>query len=412
MDTLLDHTPTAHDTGSPNRILVVDDVDFNTEIVQVSLEAQGFVVETADNGSEALSMIRETDFDLVLLDIMMPGMDGYSVLREIRKTRSMADLPVIMLTAKNEADDIVRALKLGANDYVTKPIKFDVVSARMRTHLALKETAQQLKQANETVQEKSEHLQMIMDSATIAIFALDTSGIITSANETAAEICNTDVEHLIGTSLSGLISEDARSDTETVLRKVTREGYFITNFETTLQCPDGSPRTISLGLRAIHRDGKIIGVTGTAEDITPIRAQREVLSEYVRKMEKPDQKILSLLQPSKGIESLDTQFQPNFMDANDDGDQHSGLDDMEKRQHPRRRTFKGGKLSFNNETSLMDCIVRDLSDGGAKLQFESHFDCPRFTTLRFSDGTSYECEVRRFANKTMGVKFLKKRKMA
>ena len=98
----------------------------------------------AEDGYRALEMIEEHDFDVILLDIMMPGLDGYEVLEKIREQHGPGELPVIMATAKDESQDIVRALNLGANDYVTKPFDFPVVRARVATQVALKRTQQEL----------------------------------------------------------------------------------------------------------------------------------------------------------------------------------------------------------------------------------------------------------------------------
>src|SRR5690606_17019854 len=94
-------------------------------------------VDTADDGQQALDKIKAADFELILLDWMMPGLSGIDVLKKIREDFSPMELPVIMATAKTEADDIVEALRLEANDYVTKPLNFDVVNARIRTQLGL-----------------------------------------------------------------------------------------------------------------------------------------------------------------------------------------------------------------------------------------------------------------------------------
>ncbi len=98
-------------------------------------------MEVAEDGAQALEMIENGAFDLVLLDIMMPGIDGYEVLEKLREDHGPDDLPVIMATAKSESEDIVAALKMGANDYVTKPFDFPVVLARVSTQLALKKIA-------------------------------------------------------------------------------------------------------------------------------------------------------------------------------------------------------------------------------------------------------------------------------
>lgn len=79
----------------------------------------------------------------------------------------------------------------------------------------------------------------------------------------------------------------------------------------------------------------------------------------------------------------------------------------EKRKHPRRRMFKGAKVSFNNESSVVNCVMRDLSESGAKLEFESYFDCPPLVRLHITGGPAYDCEVRWFVSNMMGVHFLK-----
>ncbi len=120
------------------RLLVVDDNDLNREMLSRRLERKGFEVVSASDGRSALKLVEEDNFDLMLLDIMMPGMTGIEVLDILRKRFSPAELPIIMATAKTQSEDVVAALSLGANDYVTKPIDFAVLLARVDTHLKLK----------------------------------------------------------------------------------------------------------------------------------------------------------------------------------------------------------------------------------------------------------------------------------
>jgi DNA-binding response OmpR family regulator len=103
------------------RILVVDDDPDIFEIVQVNLEGAGFDVIGASNGVEALRRIRRDNADLVVLDVLMPEMDGWEVLREVEADPRTAGVPVIMLTCKSEDSDILRGLEEGAVEYVTKP---------------------------------------------------------------------------------------------------------------------------------------------------------------------------------------------------------------------------------------------------------------------------------------------------
>lgn len=129
-------------------LLVVDDNEMNRDMLSRRLARKGHTVEVAESGLRALEMIEETDFDVVLLDIMMPGIDGYETLERIRSDRDSGDLPVIMATAKDQSEDVVAALKLGANDYVTKPFDFPVVLARVQTQLQLKRSREALATAH------------------------------------------------------------------------------------------------------------------------------------------------------------------------------------------------------------------------------------------------------------------------
>ena len=116
-------------------LLVVDDEELNRDLLSRRLIRSGYRVSTASNGREALEQIEVNDYSLVLLDVMMPELNGLSMLRMLRATRSADELPVIMATAMSESDAVVEALALGANDYVTKPIDFAVTLARVEAQL-------------------------------------------------------------------------------------------------------------------------------------------------------------------------------------------------------------------------------------------------------------------------------------
>lgn len=127
---------------TPVRLLVVDDSEDNRVLLNRRLTKRGFEVVEADSGLAALELIREQRFDLVLLDIMMPGIDGIEVLKRIRSTLSPDHLPVLMVTAKASNTDVVEALELGANDYITKPIDFPIAFARIKTQITRKQAQQ------------------------------------------------------------------------------------------------------------------------------------------------------------------------------------------------------------------------------------------------------------------------------
>src|SRR5438477_11005329 len=132
--------------ASQATVLVVDDEELNREGLARRLERHEYAVTSARSGREAIDLLGERKFDLVLLDIMMPGMNGLEVLKSLRRVDSLIELPIIMVTAKGESEDIVEAFELGANDYVTKPLDFPVVLARIRTQLALRRAVAQVKE--------------------------------------------------------------------------------------------------------------------------------------------------------------------------------------------------------------------------------------------------------------------------
>ena len=119
-------------------MLVVDDNEMNRDMLGRRLEKKGFRVLTACDGASALDLIAAQPIDLILLDIEMPGLSGLDVLREVRKTRTGLQLPILMATARTDSADIVQALEAGANDYVVKPLDFPVVLARVEAQLRLR----------------------------------------------------------------------------------------------------------------------------------------------------------------------------------------------------------------------------------------------------------------------------------
>jgi len=124
-------------TSDTSGVLIVDDSMLNIEILGEILEPEHRVFFAGD-GETALKILQREAIDLVLLDILMPGMDGYEVCRRIKGAPETASIPVIFITAKNEVEDETKGFELGAVDYITKPVSPPIVRARVRTHLELK----------------------------------------------------------------------------------------------------------------------------------------------------------------------------------------------------------------------------------------------------------------------------------
>ena len=120
------------------KILLVDDDEMNGTLLKKRLEKKRFDVSYVSSPQDCLNLIEKESFDLVLLDIIMPDMSGTEVLKKIREKKNNFELPVIMVTAKDEASDVVEALKNGANDYITKPVNMEIAIARVNTQLQIR----------------------------------------------------------------------------------------------------------------------------------------------------------------------------------------------------------------------------------------------------------------------------------
>ena len=142
-------------------LLVVDDNELNRDMLSRRLGSRGFKVAVAEDGASALAMIEKQDFDLVLLDVMMPGLSGIDVLKRLRERWPESDLPVVMATARDATEDVVEALRLGANDYVTKPLDFAVVLARVETQLSLRRQKQEIRRLAEDLELRNRFIQTL-----------------------------------------------------------------------------------------------------------------------------------------------------------------------------------------------------------------------------------------------------------
>jgi diguanylate cyclase (GGDEF)-like protein/PAS domain S-box-containing protein len=136
-------------TSRPCRVLIVDDNEMNRDMLSRRLERKGYVVCEAENARCLLERIQKEPVDVVLLDVEMPEISGLDALRTLRGSYDPIELPVIMVTAKDHSEDVVAALDLGANDYVTKPIDFPVALARIRTQVSHKQAEEALRESEE-----------------------------------------------------------------------------------------------------------------------------------------------------------------------------------------------------------------------------------------------------------------------
>jgi len=143
---------------TPPRILIVDDNPTNLEILRVRLTAHGYELVTAVDGEDALAKVREFEPDLVLLDVMMPKLDGISVVKQLKQDNQLRFIPVILVTAKSDARDVVAGLEAGGDDYLTKPVEQSALVARVKSLLRIKELHDKVQVQTAQLQEQTEQL--------------------------------------------------------------------------------------------------------------------------------------------------------------------------------------------------------------------------------------------------------------
>ena len=138
----------------PNKILIVDDEPFNLDLLEQELTDQGYVIERANDGAEALQKVPSFLPDLILLDYMMPKMNGIEVVKQLKQDERYKGIPVILLTAKASQEDKVKGLDAGADDYVVKPFESFELLARVRSMMRIKEMHDSLEEWNRTLEDK------------------------------------------------------------------------------------------------------------------------------------------------------------------------------------------------------------------------------------------------------------------
>jgi two-component system sensor histidine kinase/response regulator len=137
-----------------HKILIVDDIPKNIQILGNILSKENYQIGYAQNGEQALSIIHHQEFDLILLDIMMPGIDGFDVCKRLKENPQTSEIPVVFITAKADMNSIVKGFAVGGQDYITKPFNTSELLARVDTHIRLHEQKIALTELNEKLEEK------------------------------------------------------------------------------------------------------------------------------------------------------------------------------------------------------------------------------------------------------------------
>ncbi len=300
-----------------HHVLVVDDVPTNRSVLKSLLSKPTCEVFEAEDGTRALELVNEVKLDLVVLDILMPGLNGIEVLEEIRKKFSSSELPVLMLTVKDDIDDVVKALELGANDYVTRPIDYSVLSARINTLISYKQTQDSLRnsktalenriaerttelvQVNRALRAESTEREQAQEQARLSedryrhlyndtpsmFLTLDVEGSILSANQFGADYLGYPVENLVGELIFDLHRESDHALLSRKIQDSIHEPQKVHRWEACMLHSDGSEIWVRTAARVMSGDtNSAKSILVVCEDIT----EAYTLSEQLKYQAKHD----------------------------------------------------------------------------------------------------------------------------
>jgi PAS domain S-box-containing protein len=279
--------PVDKESESKGTILLIDDADVSREMLSDSLIDNGYVVHMAKDGESALAAAHTIAPDLILMDIMMPGMDGYEVCRRIKKDERTRDVPVIFVSALEQTADRVRCFEAGGVDFISKPFKVEELLARMRTHLALrrvqisleKQKAQleleiaERKKAKYALKESEVRLQSILDNSPAVIYVKDTQGRYTLINRRFKELFHVDRDHFVGKTDRDVFSSEVARLLHENDQAVLRSGRAM-QVEEDVDHRKGLHSYISVKFPLRNVKGETYAICGISSDIT-IRKRAE-----------------------------------------------------------------------------------------------------------------------------------------
>ncbi|KEI70484.1 ATP-binding response regulator [Endozoicomonas elysicola] len=269
------------------RILLVDDNPTNLQVLLQTLSGRGYKLLIAKNGESALRIAAKAKPALVLLDIMMPGMDGYEVCRRLKESSETRNITVIFLSALDDTKDKVRGLETGAVDFISKPFQAEEVIARVQTQLKIHKLEQALSARNRQLEADKAR---ILESMNEGIFGLDRLGQITFANPASSAMTGWSIEQLTGQNLIQVMQggESEVSNLTGPLAPIEvslNKGVSKTVENATFLHSDGSPFPVDYSCTPIMENSSPSGAVVVFRDISEKKRQQEALQKALDELE-------------------------------------------------------------------------------------------------------------------------------
>jgi diguanylate cyclase (GGDEF)-like protein/PAS domain S-box-containing protein len=263
----------------PQTILIVDDIPENVALLEAALSSE-YTIRSASRGSDALTSAREMPPDMILLDIMMPGMSGYEVCKRLKENPDLRDIPVIFLSILESTDIKVKAFSSGGVDYITKPLHMEEVRARVRTHLGIRKLQLQLEAQNEILKQidaERTRLAMIVESSNDAIFTVSVDSIITSWNGGAEDIFGFPAREIIGKPVFSIMPAKHLHEQSHLWQTILSDDR-LQYFETPRNKTGSRQVYVSMSTSPLlNTEGEIIGNSVISRDVTERRQMEELI---------------------------------------------------------------------------------------------------------------------------------------
>ena len=237
-----------------DRILIVDDTIVNVQLLAALLQKEGYLINVAQDGLRALETVKEMPPDLILLDIMMPKMNGYETCIQLRKNPEYRKIPIIFLTAKMEPEDIVKGFQIGAVDYLTKPFNTEELLARVTTHLKLKHAYQEIEQQKKTLEQQNAEL-------------IESAKLREDVDQIIRHDLKTPLNPIIGYPQLLMRNEELSEKGQVYVKKIEDSGYRLLNM-------------INLSLDLFKMERKVYNLRPIPVDLMPIFRQIETESKW------------------------------------------------------------------------------------------------------------------------------------
>jgi len=258
--------------SSTASILIIDDQPNNLAILVEYLENLGFEILVSQNGKSGLARANHVQPALIILDVLMPDIDGYEVCRQLKAEQQTRDIPVIFLTALTTTDEIVKGFEVGGVDYISKPVQLEEARVRIETHLTICKLQEELRQ-------REAHCRTIVESVSDSLFVLNEAGQIIDTNPAALLTYGYSKEELLGSTLTQLISPEYREIFELCQQELLETGNY--SAETVDLRKDGSLINAEIRGTTVQCEGEKYWVA-TARDVT----KRKKLEQEMLKIKK------------------------------------------------------------------------------------------------------------------------------